>query len=407
MKDRVSTKILENGAIRYGIYDEAGNLLRYEYIRPEDEPTEPGSAINKANLLPDDVEQMLRLGGMENPQVKDAFISLALGGGKYGFKFDVRYSNGAPGRGIVIDGVTAINGEPCVTNNDGLAIGVSATQTANISIDMTDVIDVAESYFGTIVAGNDLLTEVPIILNLQSVTTLDLTTSSNFKFSSAVESADFCLVGGGGGGARLPDSNYDSGCGGGGGGQAINLMSHIPIGKYSFVCGAGGQGAASSSGNQDGGHGGNSTLSQDDVLLLSANGGGGGYSVSTNPENLNNNIGGSGNGKGGNGRGWGVGWPPNSATPGVSGSISVFNEGVIYPGGGGGGGAPGSLMAGGSSFGGRGGNGYNSTRGESGTGPGGGGGGGANSTSNGYTAARAGGDGYRGQLYIRWRYKTS
>ena len=43
MKDRISTKILENGAVRYGIYDEAGALLRYEYIKLEDEPEVEGT----------------------------------------------------------------------------------------------------------------------------------------------------------------------------------------------------------------------------------------------------------------------------------------------------------------------------------------------------------------------------
>jgi hypothetical protein len=55
MKDRVSSKILDNGAIRYGVYDENGNLEKYQYLKLEDEPVEEGSALNKANLLPDSV----------------------------------------------------------------------------------------------------------------------------------------------------------------------------------------------------------------------------------------------------------------------------------------------------------------------------------------------------------------
>lgn len=51
MMDRTPTKVLANGAIRYGVYDEAGNFLRYEYIKPEDEPTQEGTPINKATLL--------------------------------------------------------------------------------------------------------------------------------------------------------------------------------------------------------------------------------------------------------------------------------------------------------------------------------------------------------------------
>ena len=76
MKDRVSTKILDNGATRYGVYDETGKLLRYEYIKLEDEPDEEGDFFNKANMLPDSIPAALGL-KMENPQVKDALNVLA------------------------------------------------------------------------------------------------------------------------------------------------------------------------------------------------------------------------------------------------------------------------------------------------------------------------------------------
>lgn len=48
IKDRIPTKVLSNGAIRYGVYDENNNLLRYEYIKREDEPLEEGTNINRA-----------------------------------------------------------------------------------------------------------------------------------------------------------------------------------------------------------------------------------------------------------------------------------------------------------------------------------------------------------------------
>lgn len=76
MKDRISTKILDNGATRYGVYDETGKLLRYEYIKLEDEPDEEGDFFNKANMLPDSIPAALGL-KMENPQVKDALNVLA------------------------------------------------------------------------------------------------------------------------------------------------------------------------------------------------------------------------------------------------------------------------------------------------------------------------------------------
>ena len=36
MRDRIGTNDLANGAVRYGVYDAAGSLLRYEWLRPED-----------------------------------------------------------------------------------------------------------------------------------------------------------------------------------------------------------------------------------------------------------------------------------------------------------------------------------------------------------------------------------
>lgn len=74
MRDRESTQILSNGAVRYGIYDESGTLLRYEYIKLEDVPTVAGSLYNRANVLPDEVTEALRLEDTAEP--RDAFLRL-------------------------------------------------------------------------------------------------------------------------------------------------------------------------------------------------------------------------------------------------------------------------------------------------------------------------------------------
>lgn len=54
MRDRVSTKVLPNGAVRYGVYGPRGVLLRYEYIHPEDEPVETGMPPGKESYLTDE-----------------------------------------------------------------------------------------------------------------------------------------------------------------------------------------------------------------------------------------------------------------------------------------------------------------------------------------------------------------
>ena len=51
MRDRIGTNDLANGAVRYGAYDAAGSLLRYEWLRPEDEPLEAGTPLTAGNLL--------------------------------------------------------------------------------------------------------------------------------------------------------------------------------------------------------------------------------------------------------------------------------------------------------------------------------------------------------------------
>lgn len=50
IRDRVPVNVLSNNAIRYGVYDEQGKFLRYEYIKREDEAVEEGTPINRALL---------------------------------------------------------------------------------------------------------------------------------------------------------------------------------------------------------------------------------------------------------------------------------------------------------------------------------------------------------------------
>lgn len=77
MRDRVSTHVLQNGAMRYGVYDAAGNLLRYEYIRPEDEPVETGMQPLKENYLTDETAaKVWPVDTPNNPTVSEAMDKL-------------------------------------------------------------------------------------------------------------------------------------------------------------------------------------------------------------------------------------------------------------------------------------------------------------------------------------------
>lgn len=59
MRDRIGTNNLANGAVRYGAYDAGGNLLRYAWLRPEDEPLEAGTPLNRETLLSAEAEAVI------------------------------------------------------------------------------------------------------------------------------------------------------------------------------------------------------------------------------------------------------------------------------------------------------------------------------------------------------------
>ena len=77
MKDRQPTQVLDNGAIRYGIYNADGTLNRYEFMKREDAPTVEGTPLNKANLLSDATAKKIWPNAETRPE--DPTVSAALG----------------------------------------------------------------------------------------------------------------------------------------------------------------------------------------------------------------------------------------------------------------------------------------------------------------------------------------
>ena len=75
MKDRVGTQVLENGARRYANYNASGVLQGYMYLLLADEPTEQGTALNKANLLTDDTAAAIGLSSAD-PTINEALAKL-------------------------------------------------------------------------------------------------------------------------------------------------------------------------------------------------------------------------------------------------------------------------------------------------------------------------------------------
>mgnify|MGYP003297165811 CR=1 FL=1 len=76
MKDRVGTQVLANGARRYANYNASGQLQGYMYLLLADEPSEAGTALNKANLLSDATAAAIGVTSSD-PTVNEALAKLA------------------------------------------------------------------------------------------------------------------------------------------------------------------------------------------------------------------------------------------------------------------------------------------------------------------------------------------
>lgn len=78
MRDRIGTNDLVNGSVRYGVYDAAGSLLRYEWIRLEDEPLQAETPLTAETLLTTQTaEKIWRAGDAPtDPMVDEALAKL-------------------------------------------------------------------------------------------------------------------------------------------------------------------------------------------------------------------------------------------------------------------------------------------------------------------------------------------
>ena len=356
----------------------------YAKIEMADNPTQAGTPLNKGTLLQDATCDVLAISYDSVPN--DAFLTLALGTGKYGYVVTVLLPDGSPASGIVITGAETPSGaSSATTNDDGVAILVSTSQTISIVLE-SPYIDI----LGTSVSiqSTGKLTNITVTLEESGELTIYSTTSK--KTSPYLDTFDLCGVGAGGGGGGFSGTNASIATNkpGGGGGYVENLLavSCIANSVITFSIGAGGVAGGAS---QAGGTGGKTTVSYNGSTILEANGGnGGGIQIASgNPAS-----GGIGNGNGGSGsNNTGLG------TTGGAGTGFKYNDQSLGIAGGGGGG--GGRASGGAPNGADGSN-YPNTSGPGTPGIGGGGGGG-NNGGIGYLS----GSGGNGVVYFRPHYK--
>lgn len=238
MRNRTPTQVLENGAIRYAVYDEAGNFLRHDYLLPADDPTDEGTALNKENLLSDSTEVLL-FGSAADRTIDGAFRGIGaqlklIQANVANITVTVQAKNGTPISDVLVGGVVAEDGSAVYTNASGVASGLIAEGNTELSI--SGYADIAN--YSEILAVNKGTTITHTII-VETVNYMKLTSSKSVKFSGNVSTVD---VANGGGGASGNKSSGSAGGAGGGMGQ-VNTKTGIAVESntlYPAIIGAGG-----------------------------------------------------------------------------------------------------------------------------------------------------------------------
>lgn len=317
-----------------------------------------------------------------------------------------------PISGVIVTGIASETGGVCYANSNGIATGyvLSDEQSATVTVKVgTDYIDLTGQTSQQVTVTKGVTAHATIYatrVSNPSGKTEVFTVSAQRMFTDKVKRVDVHAVGGGAGGST--GNVYSSGDGssfgarGGRGGQAgaskfSNDVSFTPNKLYTITVGAAGTGAKSVSSERSaaGTKGGTSS-----AISVSATGG------AANAGGIAGDI-------------YRYGYTDiTEATSGNSSEVRLFGEALLSIAGGGDGGGGGAYMssggyrtpnaAGGTPNGGSGGYAsYNTADdGTDATGIGGGGGGGGTSHGGSPTTNKAGnaGNGYRGQVWIRWWY---
>ena len=168
------------------------------------------------------------LGLRDNYKPDDAFLGLYFGAGTYRYRIRVVLEDGTPVQGSTISGISAIQGQSLVTNEQGYVLGKSTSQSVTISC-TSPYID-QKPPDNQSVMSTGIITNVTMTL-IKNTDIITVTTSKVAKISHMPKTVDITAVGGGGGGASNEQS---SSCGGGGGGG--NIARFRSRNNESFYC---------------------------------------------------------------------------------------------------------------------------------------------------------------------------
>ncbi len=277
MEDRIPSPGQQGRVL---ITPEDGGDPYYATVTMADNPTNPGTPLNKKTLLQDETETSL-FGNANNRTVDDAFRGISgmlklIMGDQAAMTLKVQASNGNGIRGVLINNLFDESGGPVYTDETGTATGYVAEGSVTLSI--SGYADI-ENYSETIE-----VTKGETYSKTWTVNALDfikITSSQNVKFSGNVTTVDVDALGGGGGGSvgAGTGSNRTARSGSGGAGGDVSESLSIPVNpneNYPAVIGAGGVGGTYRSSGRftDGGQGGSSSF-----LGVTATGGAGATSA--------------------------------------------------------------------------------------------------------------------------------
>ena len=332
MEDRIPTTGQEGRVL---ITPEDGSAPYYATVEMADNPTNPGTPLNKENLLQDSTEVEI-FGNAGNRTVDEALSGLM---GKISLimqniatlTLTVKTAAGNPLPGIPISGLLDSDGNTVKTNSSGVATGYIPEGANTLSISgYADLADFSKSYVA-VKGASYTDTWALTVRNF-----MRWTSSTKIKFSKNVGQLDVSVGSGGGGGGRNGRATnllaaYTASAGGGGFSTIEEDVAFEADVLYPLIVGAGG------AIERDGG--------VSSLLGVTAQSGKAGASVGVGEEIV---AGGIGNGNGANGTG-ASDQRIVPGNPGGNGSTSVFSsftETQPYGGGGGSGVASGDYYSG-------------------------------------------------------------
>lgn len=247
MEDRIPTPGQEG---RMLIEPENGSAPFYAKLTMADNPTNPGTPLNKETLLQDSTEISL-FGSSANRTVDEAFSGIAsvlklVMSDVASITLTVKDQAGNPVKDVLVSGIVSEEGQAVYTNTSGVASGYVAEGSAVLSISGYADIEEYSETFSVVKGSSYTKTWTVTRKNFVSVTS-----SQSVKFSGNVPNIDYTLVGGGQAGGNGWDNGggtgaSGSGCGGYGG--SVVVKTGVPVSAntaYPAVIGAGGNGVTS------------------------------------------------------------------------------------------------------------------------------------------------------------------